>query len=65
MLAVWLLTRNAKSAAKTQIRAGGKSTPDLFGTVQWEPPGIRCNILAAQSVACVRGHKQTVRPTPY
>lgn len=34
MLAVWLLTRNAKSAAKTQIRAGGKSTPDLFGTVQ-------------------------------
>lgn len=65
MLTVWILTRNAKPAAKTQIRAGGKSTPDLFGTVQWNPSGICCHILAAQSVACVRGHKHTVRPTPY
>lgn len=63
MLTVWILTYYAKPAAKTQIRAGGKSTPDLFGTVQWDPPGIHCNILAAHPVAWVHGHKQTVRPT--
>lgn len=34
MLTVRLLTRNAKPAAKTQIRAVGKLTPDLSGTVQ-------------------------------
>lgn len=63
MLTVRLLTRNAKPAAKTQIRAVGKLTPDLSGTVQWDPLGINCNILAARSVAWVHGHKQTVRPT--
>lgn len=34
MLSIRLLTCNAKPAAKTQIRAVGKLTPDLFGTVQ-------------------------------